>query len=77
LPKSNADGAGAGSSKPALPSYWIPSLTPQAEKTRLTKPDKTVYCPMTGNPLRMKDLIEVKFKEIRDDDAAKTGQVPI
>ena len=50
-----------------LPSFWIPELTPQAGKTKLTKPDKTVYCPMSGKPLRMKDLIEVKFKEIRDD----------
>ena len=64
----------AGSSKGALPSFWIPALTPQAEKTKLTKPDKTVYCPMTGKPLRMKDLIEVKFKEIRDEDDAKPGK---
>ena len=28
--------------------------------------DKAVYCPMSGNPLKIKDLIEVKFTEIKD-----------
>ena len=64
----------AGGSKGSLPSFWIPSLTPQAEKTKLTKPDKTVYCPMSRKPLKMKDLIEVKFKELRDDEVAKSGK---
>ena len=72
LQKSSNSGAAAVSTGPGttkgLPSFWIPQLTPQAGKTKLTKPDKTVYCPMSGNPLRMKDLISVKFKEIRDDD---------
>jgi len=48
--------------KSKLPSFWIPGLTPQAEKSRLEKPDLTVYCPMSGNPIRMKDLVTVKFK---------------
>ena len=64
----------AGGSKGSLPSFWIPSLTPQAEKTKLTKPDKMVYCPMSRKPLKMKDLIEVKFKELRDDEVAKSGK---
>jgi nitric oxide synthase-interacting protein len=59
--------SGSGTSA-GLPSFWIPQLTPQAEKTKLVKPDKTVYCPMSGKPLKMKDLINVKFKEIRDGD---------
>ena len=54
--------------KPALPSFWIPSLTPQASKTKVEKPDKTVYCPMSGKPLKMKDLIEVKFQLIKPDE---------
>lgn len=44
-----------------LPSFWIPSLTPEAKASTLSKPDKTVYCPMSGRPLKMKDLIPVKF----------------
>jgi len=66
----NKSAGSAGPSGPGtsagLPSFWIPQLTPQAEKTKLVKPDKTVYCPMSGKPMKMKDLINVKFKEIRD-----------
>ncbi|CAG7732028.1 unnamed protein product [Allacma fusca] len=51
-----------------VPSYWIPSKTPEAKPTLLTKPDKTIYCPMSGKPLRIKDLIPVKFTEINDPD---------
>jgi len=64
----------AGSSKPALPSFWIPSLTPMASKTKVEKPDKTIYCQMSGKPLKMKDLIDVKFHLINpnDKDAKKS-----
>ena len=58
----------AGSSKSTLPSFWIPSLTPQADKTKVEKPEKTIYCPMSGKPLKMKDLIDVKFHLIKPDD---------
>ncbi|KAG5279965.1 hypothetical protein AALO_G00083480 [Alosa alosa] len=34
------------SSTSALPSFWIPSLTPEAKPTAVKKPDKTVLCPM-------------------------------
>lgn len=51
-----------------LPSFWIPSLTPEAKKCELKKPDTTVYCPMSGKPLKMKDLIPVKFTLIQDSD---------
>ena len=46
----------ASSSKPALPSYWVPNLTPAADASKLKKPDKTIYCPMSGKPLKMKDM---------------------
>jgi len=49
-----------------VPSFWIPSMTPQAKKSKAAKPDSTVYCPMSGRPLKMKDLIPVKFTEIKD-----------
>ncbi|XP_048376933.1 nitric oxide synthase-interacting protein [Stegostoma tigrinum] len=44
-----------------LPSFWIPSLTPEAKVSAMRKPDKTIYCPMSGKPLKMKDLIPVNF----------------
>ncbi|XP_053308513.1 nitric oxide synthase-interacting protein [Spea bombifrons] len=47
-----------------LPSFWIPSLTPESKTTLIKKPDKTVYCPMSGKPLKMKDLIPVKFTPV-------------
>lgn len=59
---------GASSSKGKLPSFWVPSLTPSAEESKLKRPDKTIFCPMSGKPLKMKDLINVKFTEIEDED---------
>uniref|UniRef100_A0A8C2IFZ9 Nitric oxide synthase-interacting protein n=1 Tax=Cyprinus carpio TaxID=7962 RepID=A0A8C2IFZ9_CYPCA len=60
---SSASGSdtGASSSSSALPSFWIPSLTPEAKPTLLKKPSKTVLCPMSGRPLKMSDLISVRF----------------
>jgi len=58
-----------------VPSFWIPSKTPQAEQTKVTKPDKTVYCPMSGRPLKMKDLFPVKFTQINDPDDKRSIMV--
>ncbi|XP_061081313.1 nitric oxide synthase-interacting protein [Conger conger] len=62
---SSSSGAGAcpagPSSSSALPSFWIPSLTPEAKPTILKKPGKTVLCPMSGRPLKMNELIAVRF----------------
>ncbi|CAL7935890.1 unnamed protein product [Xylocopa violacea] len=55
-----------------LPSFWIPSKTPEAKETILQKPDKTIYCPISGKPLKIKDLIPVKFTEVRDPDDKKS-----
>lgn len=57
-----------------LPSFWIPSLTPEAKATTLKKPDKTVYCPMSGKPLKMKDLIPVKFTPV-DETLDRVGLI--
>lgn len=51
-----------------LPSFWIPSLTPEATKCNLKKPDSTVYCPMSGMPLKIKDLIPIKFTLIQESN---------
>lgn len=44
-----------------LPSFWLPSQTPDASRARIEKPDKNIYCPISGNILKAKDLIDVKF----------------
>lgn len=51
-----------------LPSFWIPALTPAAAKTKIQKPDEKVRCPMSGEVLKLKDLISVKFTPINDRD---------
>lgn len=53
----------------ALPSFWVPSLTPSAKATELAKPDEKVRCPMSGRPLRLKDLIDIHFTAINDRDS--------
>lgn len=59
---SKADTAVAGSSSAqSLPSFWIPSLTPEAKPTLLKKPSKMVACPMSGKTLKMNELITVRF----------------
>eukprot|EP00966_Prymnesium_polylepis_P020739 477372-Prymnesium_polylepis.2 len=40
--------------------FWVPSATPQAA-SRVDKPDTTVRCPITNEPLRLKQLFVVKF----------------
>ncbi|KAM9844182.1 nitric oxide synthase-interacting protein [Aulostomus maculatus] len=51
----------AASSSQSLPSFWIPSLTPEAKATLLKKPSKIVLCPMSGRPIKMNELIPVRF----------------
>lgn len=55
--------------KGPLPAYWVPSLTPMADKTKLQKPDKIISCPMSGKPLKVKSLVDVKFTLIDKNDA--------
>ncbi|XP_061606400.1 nitric oxide synthase-interacting protein [Phyllopteryx taeniolatus] len=52
------------SSSQSLPSFWIPSLTPEAKPTLLKKPSKTVLCPMSGRPIKMSELVTVRFTPI-------------
>ncbi|CAH4036132.1 nitric oxide synthase-interacting protein homolog [Pieris brassicae] len=55
-----------------LPSFWIPSQLPDAKISKLQKPDPTVYCPLSSKPLKMKDLIEVKWTLVKDPDDKKS-----
>ncbi|XP_062945762.1 nitric oxide synthase-interacting protein isoform X1 [Cynocephalus volans] len=57
-----------------LPSFWIPSLTPEAKATKLEKPSRTVTCPMSGKPLRMSDLIPVRFTPL-DGSVDRVGLI--
>ncbi|XP_053600599.1 nitric oxide synthase-interacting protein homolog [Plodia interpunctella] len=56
----------------ALPSFWVPSQLPDAKISKVEKPDPTVYCPISGKPLKMKDLIEVKWTLVKDPDDKKS-----
>lgn len=55
-----------------LPSFWIPSKTPESKQKPLEKPENSVFCPMSGKPIKLKDLVDVKFTEIRDPDDKKS-----
>jgi len=60
----SSSAAGASSAAPSsqsLPSFWIPSLTPEAKPTLLKKPSKAVLCPMSRRPIKMNELITVCF----------------
>lgn len=56
----------------SLPSFWIPSKTPEAKPETLQKPDKNIYCPVSDKVLKLKDLIPVKFTEVNDPDDKKS-----
>ncbi|CAB3228819.1 unnamed protein product [Arctia plantaginis] len=55
-----------------LPSFWVPSQLPEAKFSKMDKPDPTVYCPISGKPLKMKDLIDVKWTLVNDPDDKKS-----
>ncbi|CAF0875902.1 unnamed protein product [Rotaria sordida] len=67
----------AGNQATQLPSFWIPSLTPAAKKAELKKPDQHVYCPISGKPITMKDLLDVKFKLANNVDPKKRPLVAV
>lgn len=54
-----------------LPSFWVPSKTPTATKSKLEKPDSTIPCPISCKPLKAKDLVNVKFTQVNDPDDKK------
>ncbi|XP_065782580.1 nitric oxide synthase-interacting protein isoform X2 [Muntiacus reevesi] len=74
-PKVASAGNGPGKDKDkALPSFWIPSLTPEAKATKLEKPSRIVTCPMSGKPLRMSDLTPVRFTPL-DSSVDRVGLI--
>ncbi|XP_058715592.1 nitric oxide synthase-interacting protein isoform X2 [Poecile atricapillus] len=63
LGKGETPGNGSGGPSPSgpLPSFWIPSLTPEAAAERLQRPERSVRCPMSGRKLRLSQLVSVHF----------------
>ena len=56
-----------------LPSFWVPSQTPDAKPIILPKPDTSIYCPSgSGKVLKIKDLIDVKFTQAPNDEPGKS-----
>ncbi|CAD5114542.1 DgyrCDS3661 [Dimorphilus gyrociliatus] len=56
----------SGDKKNHLPAFWVPSKAPSAKIAEIEKPDEKVRCPMSGKPLKMKNLIDIIFTEIKD-----------
>ncbi|XP_061218573.1 nitric oxide synthase-interacting protein [Neopsephotus bourkii] len=66
--KQSPPAAGGSTEEPGpsgtLPSFWIPSLTPEAGAERLRKPEGGARCPMSGRRLRLRDLVPVRFEPV-------------
>jgi nitric oxide synthase-interacting protein len=58
-----------------LPSFWIPSKTPTVERNHFQKPVNIIPCPVSGKPLKVKDLIDVKFKPYIDQQDNKKALI--
>lgn len=72
---SSSSSSSSSTVKPVMPSFWLPSRTPdssgsdQVDKPN-KRPDKTVLCPCSGRPLKVKDLIPVKFRVAKPEEGA-------
>lgn len=62
-----------GDKKSQLPSFWAPSQTPDSGKAKMDKPSSKIYCPITGNPLKAKDLITIKFTVAPGESATSSA----
>lgn len=55
-----------------LPSFWVPTEGPNVNNLQLERPDPTIYGPISQKPLRIKDLIDIKFTPLKDGDSKKS-----
>ncbi|KAA0188030.1 Nitric oxide synthase-interacting protein [Fasciolopsis buskii] len=66
------------SDQPALKaaSFWTPSTSSEVKNgpEDLIKPDPVVRCPMSGKPIKYKDLVSVKFTKFVEDDQILNGK---
>lgn len=53
-------------------SFWAPQNAPTAVES-VEKPDTTIRCPMSGEPLRLKQLYPVHFTPATEEDAGEAG----
>ena len=44
--------------------FWIPDTAPDEYKKDAQKPDEKVRCPISKEPIRLKDLVAVKFTKL-------------
>ncbi|XP_030826769.1 nitric oxide synthase-interacting protein isoform X1 [Camarhynchus parvulus] len=61
LGKGGTETPGGSGAPGPLPSFWIPSLTPEAAAESLARPERAVRCPMSGRKLRLAQLVSVHF----------------
>lgn len=52
-------------------SFWVPTSTPDAISATVAKPEKRPRSPMSGQPLKLKELISVKL--LPDTDGEKVN----
>ncbi|KAG2422207.1 hypothetical protein HXX76_016207 [Chlamydomonas incerta] len=53
-----------------LKAFWMPALTPDVGN-KVEKPDGETRCPASGNKLRMKDLVAVRWTPVPDGEPGK------
>lgn len=58
----------SGDKAKALPSFWVPTMTPDSKPVIIPKPDTNIYCPVSGKILKIKDMIDIKFTLAPNDD---------
>lgn len=61
----------AGEKLKEYPSFWIPQLNPTAE-VKIEKPEQRILCPLSGKPLKIKELMPVKFTVMPDDESNRS-----
>ncbi|MFH4973956.1 hypothetical protein AB6A40_000665 [Gnathostoma spinigerum] len=57
-----------GERKNQFPSFWVPQLLPDSRTEKFEKPDQRVLCPVSGKPLKIKELMPVKFTPVPSND---------
>eukprot|EP00658_Telonema_sp_P-2_P021383 TRINITY_DN18517_c0_g1_i2.p1 TRINITY_DN18517_c0_g1~~TRINITY_DN18517_c0_g1_i2.p1 ORF type:complete len:350 (-),score=77.48 TRINITY_DN18517_c0_g1_i2:91-1140(-) len=48
--------------------FWVPTMVPDNIKAAIAKPDKRPRSPMSGDPLKLKDLIPLNLEEDPETD---------
>jgi len=57
---------------------WIPQFTPEAKETDLKPPPRRPPSPMTGNPLRSKDLVPINLeREVTGSEGSAGSSGPV